>query len=413
MNSNLIRLIDHKNIWFVLYPILSFCCLLYPTIGFSEPAPALCQLYGVNDEGLSDSQFFTISLDENHTIDNLGPLYPGFDIEALAVHPRTNMIYAASGDNVTNGKQGHLYQVDGITGELHPIGSTGFNEIEDLVFGPDGALYAWAKYEGLIKINNPDVDSQGILILPSSAPLEGLTLKENEEGVFFGAVGTDLWQYDAVNGLNKVCSNLLGETEALEIMSDGRLLMGTHQGPLYFFEVENCEVIPIDGVPSNSFNDVEGFALPVEVCSSLGGGSGNACQTVDSNDLQVFEAIFMEPYVLFNAIMPMVVVDYDTSGSWPIPLSYSVTPPTGQFTAGFVSGEPPLYLEATMRSQTELETALINLGADMTDLTCLADVAGKSIRFIFDPSLRTWSCSVNIPNGVPPQYLDLFPMACD
>ncbi len=140
-------------------------------------------------------------------------------------------------------------------------------------------------------------------------------------------------------------------------------------------------------------------------------GDGDSCDTLAQDDLQAFEAIFMEPYVLFNAIMPMVVVDYDITGEWPIPLSTSITPPTGNYTAGFTTGEPPLYIEATMRSQAELEAALTdyNINSD-----CIAEVAGKVIRFIFDPSARTWSCSVNMPNGVPPEHLDLFPMApCD
>ncbi|MCP3894908.1 MAG: hypothetical protein GY706_09810, partial [Bacteroides sp.] len=117
-----------------------------------SPAPASCQLYAVNDKGLNNSQFFTVNLDDL-TISKLGPMYKGYDIEALAIHPETNMIYAASGDNVTNGKKGHFYRVDGETGELFPVGSSGFQEIEDLTFSPGGTLlYAWAKGDGLITI---------------------------------------------------------------------------------------------------------------------------------------------------------------------------------------------------------------------------------------------------------------------
>jgi hypothetical protein len=86
-------------------------------------APASCQIYAVNDKGLNNSQFFTVSLDD-FTVSKLGTMYKGHDIEALAIHPETNMIYAASGDNVTNGKKGHFYRVDGGTGDLFPIGST-------------------------------------------------------------------------------------------------------------------------------------------------------------------------------------------------------------------------------------------------------------------------------------------------
>jgi len=401
-------------------------------------APASCQLYAVNDKGLNNSQFFTVNLDDL-TVSELGPMYEGHDIEALAIHPETNMIYAASGDNVTNGKQGYFYRVDGETGELFPVGSTGFKEIEDLTFSPDGTLYAWAKGDGLITID--DFGTSGTsaalsstLILPYKKPLiEGLTLKKNEGNVFFGAVGTDLWQYDRdTDTLDVLCPNkLLGETEALEITPNGLLLIGTHQVPfgLHAFDVQSCQVIEADETLSNKFDDVEGIALPVKDCPSsifsscdcdddtfipdckdCGGGT---CGSLAQEDLQVFETIFMEPFVLYMAIRSMVVVDYDIMGEWPIPLSSSITPPTGNYTAGFVTGEPPLYIEATMRSEAELEAALAAFNLDKANKACLAEVAGKVIRFIFNPDTRIWSCSVNIPNGVPPQHLDLFPMKCD
>jgi len=133
--------------------------------GFHHPSvsPATCQIYAVNDEGLNNSQFFTINIDDL-TITELGQLYEEHDIEALAIHPKTNMIYAASGDNVKNGNKGNFYAVDGKTGQLVPVGSTGFNEIEDLAFSPDGTLWAWAKGDGLITIN--PTTGTGNLIIP-------------------------------------------------------------------------------------------------------------------------------------------------------------------------------------------------------------------------------------------------------
>jgi hypothetical protein len=231
-------------------------------------APASCQLYAVNDKGLNNSQFFTVSLDD-FTVSALGPMYKGHDIEALAIHPETNMIYAASGDNVTNEKQGHFYRVDGENGELFPVGSSGFKEIEDLTFSTDGTLYAWAKGDGLITINL--TTGVGTLELPYDKPLiEGLTLKKNEDKVFFGAVGTDLWQYDwETDTLDVICPDkLLGETEALEIMPEGLLLIGTHNVPfgLHAFNPETCQVIEAETTLSHQYNEVEGIALPVAAC---------------------------------------------------------------------------------------------------------------------------------------------------
>jgi len=72
------------------------------------------------------------------------------------------------------------------------------------------------------------------------------------------------------------CTNLFGETEALEMVSDGLkilpagfLLVGTHNVPfgLHAFNPENCEVIIADETLTNKFKDVEGIALPVEACA--------------------------------------------------------------------------------------------------------------------------------------------------
>jgi cysteine-rich repeat protein len=254
-------------------------------------APASCQIYAVNDKGLNNSQFFTVSLDGELTVSKLGSMYKGYDIEALAIHPKTDMIYAASGDDATNGKKGHFYRVDGETGELFPVGSTGFKEIEDLTFSPfssDGTtLYAWAKGDGLITIDDLTTGESTLISPYNKSLIEGLTLKKNEGNVFFGAVGTDLWQYDKdADTLKVICPNgLLGETEALEIIPDGLiirdslitpdglLLVGTHNVPfgLHAFDAQKCKIIEAETL-SNQFNDVEGIAVPVAACRVCGDG---------------------------------------------------------------------------------------------------------------------------------------------
>ncbi len=236
-------------------------------ISVVTPSPASCQLYAVNDKGLNNSQIFFISFDD-FKVTELGPLYQGYDLEAIGIDPRTGIIYLASGDNVTNGNKGHLYIVDGQTGELFPVGSTGFKEIEDLAFSPDGTLYAWAKDDGLITIDL--INGNGTLVLDSDIPIEGLTLDKNQANLFYGAVSTDLWQYDMeANTLDVICPNgLLGETEALEITLDGLLLVGTHKVPfsLHAFDAQTCQVIEADKTLSNQYNDVEGIAVPVAAC---------------------------------------------------------------------------------------------------------------------------------------------------
>lgn len=120
--------------------------------------------------------------------------------------------------------------------------------------------------------------------------------------------------------------------------------------------------------------------------------SENSC----GNDLAIATQL-MEPYYLFDSIDDMLVVEYLESGEWPSDndLSKVITPPTGTYTKGFTMNAAKLYVEATMRSKAN------------GILPCLAD---KSIRFYYHPNLDDWTCSVNIPNGVPSQYMKLFPM---
>ncbi|MCK5876772.1 MAG: DUF4215 domain-containing protein [Candidatus Marithrix sp.] len=237
-------------------------------------APASCQLYAVNDAGLNNSQFFTVNLD-SLIVSELGLVYKAHDIESLAVHPKTDMLYAASGDNTE--QQGFLYQVDGKTGELFPVGNTGFKEIEDLTFDSDGTLYAWAKGDGLITID--PTTGIGTLILASNIQVEGLTLGKDIYGSFsnmlYGSVNTELWAYDMdTKKLEVTCTNLFGETEALEMMPYGQLLVGTHNVAfgMHAFNPQTCQISMADATLSNKFKDVEGLALPIAACSACGDG---------------------------------------------------------------------------------------------------------------------------------------------
>jgi alpha-tubulin suppressor-like RCC1 family protein/chitodextrinase len=230
-------------------------------------APASCQLYAVHDQALNDSQLFTVNPND-YQVNKLGPLHKGYDIEAIAVHPQTNIIYVVSGKDVDKDKpRGHLYIVDGQTGELFPIGSTTFKEIEDLAFGNDGTLWAWAKGDGMITIDL--ATGEGTLQIDYDAKVEGLTL--NKDNIFYGAIGNELWVYDqATNQLQVACDNLPGETEALEMLPDGLLLMGIHQdksSSLHAFDVNSCQLVPNVNVPTHPFDDVEGITLPTKACA--------------------------------------------------------------------------------------------------------------------------------------------------
>jgi PKD repeat protein len=243
------------------------CSLNFVNLDVAMAAPASCQIYAVNDKGVNNSQIFTVNLDD-FSITELGQ-YPKHDLEALDIDPRTDIIYLASGDNASPSKKGHLYVLDGETGELFPVGSTGFKEIEDLAFSSDGTLWAWAKGDGMISIDL--VTGVGTLQIDYDAKVEGLTLSQSQSNTFYGSVGKQLWVYDqAANQLQVACDNLPGETEALEMLPDGLLLMGIHKdksSSLHAFDVNNCKIVPDINIPTHPFDDVEGIALPVEACA--------------------------------------------------------------------------------------------------------------------------------------------------
>jgi RHS repeat-associated protein len=245
------------------------CNLSFVNMDVAEATPASCQLYVVHDGGLNNSQFLTVSLDGLFEVNQLGPMYPGYDIEALAIHPSTDIIYAASGNNTADGfANGYFYVVDGENGELFPIGSTSFEEIGDLAFGSDGKLWAWAKGEGLITIE--PTTGIGTLVIPYDILVEGLTLNKDLGTVFYGAVNTDLWMYNMdIDTLEVACTDLVGETEALEMMADGLLLIGVHKDKtlsLHAFDPNACTVVAGKDIPMGKYDDIEGIALPINAC---------------------------------------------------------------------------------------------------------------------------------------------------
>lgn len=120
---------------------------------------------------------------------------------------------------------------------------------------------------------------------------------------------------------------------------------------------------------------------------------------VSCGDDLTLQAQLMEPYVLYESINDMLVVEYAISGEWPNnDLNQVITPPTGVYTEGFTLNGPSLYVEATMKSEAEGVSACF---------------AGKAVRFFYHPNLSNWTCSTDFANGVPSENMTFFPMTCD
>jgi len=232
-----------------------------------------CQLYGVHDAGLNNSQFFTV-FPHNFNVQALGELYQGLDIEALDMHPQTNELFAASGRDTQ--KPGYLYKVDVQTGGLTEIGATGFKEVDGLSFAPDGNLWGWATYKGLVSIDTITGAATLMYAYPSRE-IEDITWSTDGKTLYIAAnvvdndpdMGTILFSYDVTNSqLNTVCQAQTAgqEIEALDTLADGSLIMGFHQDnmlKLGAIDPETCLVITNETINASSYyDDVEGISWP-------------------------------------------------------------------------------------------------------------------------------------------------------
>jgi YD repeat-containing protein len=238
------------------------------TIDIVSDGLTQCQLYAVHDEGRKNTQFITI--DANFDINILGPLYEGYDIEAMDAHPKTAQIIVAAGDDSVT--PGYLYILNAQTGGLILIGDTGFNEINGLSFKPDGTLWGAAEKNGLIEINPTTAVSA--LIIPYEGPVEDITWG-NEGRILYAIQNQELAAYDSQANYEMLpfdCQMPQGEIEALEMLPDNRLLLGIHNDKtfsIHALKINSCEIESIKLNPSVDIRqpiDIEGIAWP-ESCS--------------------------------------------------------------------------------------------------------------------------------------------------
>ena len=232
--------------------------------------PAMCQVYGVQDQGANDSISFVYN-PADQTVEQIGEICQGCDLEAMAIHPVTDVIYLGSGDNAVGHPNGHLYKLDANTGALRSVGITGFDDISGLTFDDDGVLWGWAKGQGLVILDTET--GQGNLELPSPRELADLSWDSNYQ-ILYGVMGKELWSYDPNGGAaNELCDNLPRKTEAVKalpanVLPAGLVWIGSHnnrQTELQVYDIVTCQ-------PQKNFNlfvgydDVEGLAMPTAAC---------------------------------------------------------------------------------------------------------------------------------------------------
>jgi hypothetical protein len=244
-------------------------------------SPVACQFYVVSNEILdqdvfNNSQLFTFN-QETHVVETLGPLYKGYDLQALAIQPQTNRLYAVSGAQADEHQhKGRLYLVDGESGDLCWVGSTTFDNVSALTFSPDGSiLWGWAEGQGLIQID--PTTGEGQLVRPlEDVSLAGFTSAENE--VFLGVVNNELWKYnrpveavEPAKAFKRLCASLPDTIGVVEMTATEGLLLGIPNVAglsLYPFDPEptRCEFGTAIEIPLQPQRVIADVALPTAAC---------------------------------------------------------------------------------------------------------------------------------------------------
>jgi hypothetical protein len=228
----------------------------------AAPKPASsCQLFYVKQNKQQQSQFFTITVPE-FKLRKLSKLNKDFDIQDIAIDPKTHFIYASSG------KKGHLYKADSLTGKLFSIGDIGFDQVDSLAFHANGTLYGWAQGHGMITI---DIETgKGTVVIATPLFVETLTLTDQDKSIFYGSIENDLWIYDQDQAIfDKICPNLIGgKKHSIELIKDW-ILFSTNENETVkwrLIEIKTCkEIFTLDN-PRRKSDKIIGAALPIKLC---------------------------------------------------------------------------------------------------------------------------------------------------
>ncbi len=220
-----------------------------------------CQLFYVKQNEQQQSQFFTVSVPE-FKLRKLSKLNKDFDIQDIAIDPKTHFIYASSG------KTGNLYKADSLTGKLFLVGDIGFKQVDSLAFHANGTLYGWAQGHGMITI---DLETgKGTVVIPTPLFVETLTLTDKDKSIFYGSIENDLWIYDQDQAIfEKICPNLIGgKKHSIELIEDW-ILFSTNENETVkwrLIEIKTCkEIFTLDN-PRRQSDEVIGVAFPIKLC---------------------------------------------------------------------------------------------------------------------------------------------------
>lgn len=213
-------------------------------------------VYGVNDEGLNDSQFFTIN-STTLAVTPLGPVHEKRNLEALDMNSKGELYTVSSvsdsgGDDTID--PGYLYRVNKGTGEIEKIASIGYEDVDSISFDSNDQLWGWSKSAGAMQIDTATGSTQ----LYESPNLENVEDMSWNGSLFYVVNGTSLSSYDGSSS-QTVCSLPGDKPEGVEFISESEMWLGVHgQSSIYVMDVTNgCAIVEKIDTP---FSDIEGMA---------------------------------------------------------------------------------------------------------------------------------------------------------
>ncbi len=239
-------------------------------------------IYGVHDEGLNDSQFFTVD-SETYEVQKLGQLHENVNIEGLDINTYGEL-YAVSSDSDTPEPQddktqnpGYLYKVDPNTGEIQSIGNTGFTDIDSITFDSAGYLWGWSKEAGAVEIDVTTGKATLYPDAPNIQDVEDVSVSWGDD-TFYLVQKSKLLVY----GNEEPICHFGGKTEGLEIVfsqdDNGYYqdsgLIGIHGQPFIRafnfaddWSCENKQDIPVkaEDLGAKSSVDIEGITWIGEI----------------------------------------------------------------------------------------------------------------------------------------------------
>jgi hypothetical protein len=191
----------------------------------------------------------------------LGSIQIGKDIESLSMNPTNGILYAAAGVNNTQGKSGYLFAVNKQTGALTAIGYTGYTSVPGLSFRKDGTLWGWAAGKGLIQIDL--TTGKGTVKYSSALNVGDVAWNNSGTTLYIATTNGRLYGYNPTNNkMTLITDDLPSNVEALDMRSDGLLMMGIHGTT----QIRAYDPIKKKFVSSQYvqtiYNDVEGIAWP-------------------------------------------------------------------------------------------------------------------------------------------------------